>query len=124
VHATHGVVGGNLFLGAYVLAMLSPSLRLFSAWPQNVKWFALVVMVVTAIGTVVSIRVHGGGGAGELLGCIAGALAWLGRFVGPALSSRPPPASSQPDLWQIVGGSIPPVLMALTLWFVRRARRE
>jgi hypothetical protein len=123
LYSTHGIVGCNLFLAAYGLAMLNPSLRLFSAAPPSVKWIALVVMLVTAVVTVVSILVHGGGGAGEPLGCLAGVLVWLGRFAGPALASRLAPASSQPDLWQIVGGSIPPVAIALALWFMSRTKR-
>lgn len=124
MRGTHGVVGGNLFLAAYVLAMLNPAVRLFAVSSQEVKWFALAVMVAAAGFTVVWIWVHGAGGGGEPLGGLAGALAWLGRFAGPALASRLAPPTSQPDLWRIVGGSILPVLLALTLWLASRARRR
>jgi hypothetical protein len=121
---THGVVGGNLFLGAYLLAMLTPCLRLFSASSHGVNWIALIVIVITGVITVASVRAHGGGAAGEPLGCLAGALVWLGRFAGPAMASRLAPAESQPDLWRVVGGSLPPVLMALALWFSKRGKAE
>lgn len=120
----HGIVGGNLFLIAYVVAMLGPAQRLFAESPQDVKWIAVGVMLVTAAVTVVSIRLLGGGGVGEPFGCLAGILVWLGRYAGPALASRLAPTSSQPDLWRIVGGSIPPVLMALALWLFVLAKRE
>ncbi len=123
LYGVHGIVGGNLFLIAYALAMLNPSLRLFSESPPEVKSIAVAVMFVTVVVTVVSIRLLGGGGRGEPFGCLAGALVWLGRLAGPALASILEPASSQPDLWRIVGGSIPPILMALVLWFVIWAKR-
>ena len=105
-------------------AMLGPAQRLFAESPQEPKWIALAVMAVTVAATVVSIRFLGGGGVGEPVGCLAGILVWAGRYAGPALASRLVPGSTQPDLWSIVGGSIPPVLTILALWFVVPAKRE
>ena len=105
-------------------AMLGPAQRLFAESPPNVKLVALAVMAVTVVATVVSIRFLGRGGVGEPVGCLAGILVWAGRYAGPALASRLAPASSQPDLWGIIGGSIPPVLTILVLWFVVLAKRE
>ena len=120
----HGIVGGNLFLIAYVPAMVGPAERIFAESPQDVKWIALAVLATTVGFTVVSLRFLGGGGVGEPIGCLAGILVWAGRYAGPALASFFAPAKFQPDVWSIVGGSIPPVLTISALWLVVLAKRQ
>jgi hypothetical protein len=122
VFGAHGAVGANLFLLIYLSAVLNPMLRILSSPTSGVKAIALVVVLATAAVTMTSIRAQGGGGAGEPVGCLAGTLAWLGRFAAPALGSYLAPASG-PDSWRILGASIPPVLVALGLWLRSRSER-
>ena len=104
--------------------MLGPAQRFFAGSQHDLKWIALAVMAVTIVVTVVSIRLLGGGGVGEPVGCLSGILVWAGRYAGPALASRLTPAFLEPDLWSIIGGSIPPILTILALWFVVPAKRK
>jgi len=96
LYGVHGIVGGNLFLIAYALAMLNPSLRLFSESPPEVKLIAVAVMFVTVVVTVVSIRLLGGG-AGANPSVPRGRTCVVGPLRRARLASILEPASSQPD---------------------------
>jgi hypothetical protein len=124
LYGTHGAVGGSLFLAAYVLAMFGPFMRLLPASPPSVKWAAGLAVLVTAVSTVLSIRTHGAGGAGEGLGFLAGILVWAGRLATPRLASHIASTWPEMDALSVVGGSLPPLLMALTLRLVRRRRNQ
>lgn len=115
MYGTHGAVGGNIFLAAYLLAVGTPMIKLLPTATPSVKLAALALIAATAVLTTVSIKIHGGGGVGEPLGCLLGILAWVGRLAGPALAVRFAPQSPQPNLWPIIAGSVPPLLIALGL---------
>ena len=117
----HGAVGANLFFVIYALAVLNPMLRVLSSPAPELKVIALMVVLAAAAVTMLSIRAHGGGGAGEPLGLLAGVLSWLGRFAGPVLASYIAPLAAL-DLWSTLGASIPPSVMALVLWLRSRRR--
>lgn len=117
----HGAVGANLFLVIYALAVLNPVLQVLSSPAAGLKALVLMVVLAAATVTMLSIRAHGGGGAGEPLGLLAGGLSWLGRFAGPVLDSYVAPSAAH-DLWSILGASIPPSVMALVLWLRSRRR--
>ena len=117
MNGTHGRVGGNIFVLAYVLAMVPPFLELLRARAPGVSWAAALLIVVTAAVTAAAIRSRGGGGAGEALGCLGGILAWAGWLAAPLLSLQLVPGASEA---RILGGSLPPLLMTIALVIGRR----
>ena len=117
----HGRVGGSIFLAAYALAVFAPSMRLIMSAPPGTKAAVLVTVIAAGTITVFSIRAHGGGGAGEGLGILAGILAWAGLYAVPALA----PGLAEPDALQVAGASTLPLLMIAAvwgLWFAKRRR--
>ncbi len=119
MNGTHGRVGGNIFVLAYVVAMVPPFVELLRHRAPGVAWAAALLIVVTAVATAATIRSRGGGGAGEALGCLGGALAWTGCLAAPFLSPQLVPGASK-DLARIAGGSLPPLLMTFALLTGRR----
>ena len=81
----HGVIGGNIFLVSYVIAVAGPLLRILSASPSRTKLAAVAIVLVTALVTVLAIRVFGGGGAGEPIGCLTAILVWAGWVLAPRI---------------------------------------
>lgn len=126
MHEGHGKVGGNVFLAVYLMAAVSP---LVDAWasPQRSLWWvagAACLVLATSVLTTVVIRQHGGGGAGEPLGCLSGAVVWLGRVGVPVLASRLGVPPIRPGFWALLGASLPVFLMAFVVWVVGQRRRN
>lgn len=124
MHGTHSRVGLMVFIAAYIPAMIAPVARIASERVPGMSLLALAIVVLTFGITAVSISWHGGGGAGEPLGCLAGITVWLGRLAAPAIVSWLV-ASPHHDLWRVIGGSTPPLCIAIGLWlhdWVRRRR--
>ena len=115
----HGIVGGNLFLMSFMFAAMPPLMRILSASPPHTKMAAVTVASVAAIVTVVSVRVHGGGGVGEGLGALVSLLSWAGYFLAPPVAGQLGIAASEINMVKIVGASVLPVLAALTLFVLR-----
>ena len=122
MRGTHGSVGGNIFLLLYALAVFTPGLRVLAGSTPTRKAIALLVLVGTAALVVHVLRAVGGGGAGEPLGLLAGAAAWIGRLLAPALGSRLV-SGGEWDLWAVTGASALPALLASILWW-RHRRHE
>jgi len=117
---THGRVGGSIFLAAYALAVFAPSMRLITSAPPGTKVAVLAAVIAAGAVTVFSIRAHGGGGAGEGLGILAGVLAWAGLYAVPALA----PGLAEPDVLQVAGASLPPLLVIAVVWGLWLAKRR
>lgn len=122
MYGRHGITGGNLFIIVYLLVMTNPCLRLLSTLAKDEKPIVLAIIGVTIMVVFLSTLIHGGGGAGEPIGCFASILVGLGSFAGYTLATYFAPAPSQTDLWQIIGGSILPFLMILVVWLVKLSR--
>ena len=120
---SHGKVGGSIFLAAYALAVAPPILRMVASAPPITKAAALAIVITSGAITTFSIRAHGGGGAGEGFGILGGVLAWVGLYAAPDLAARIAPGLGEPDLWQVGGASLLPVLLASVLWVFWLARR-
>jgi len=113
------MVGSNLFLASYFFAAGPPLMRILAASPAHTKIAAVAAASVTAIVTVVSVRVHGGGGVGEGLGGLVSILSWAGYFLAPYVAGQLGIAASEMNMVKIVGASAPPVLTALMLLVLR-----
>jgi len=123
MYGTHSRVGLMVFIAAYIPAMIAPVARIASEKAPGMSLFALAVVFLTFGITAASIFQHGGGGTGEPLGCLAGITVWLGRLAAPAIISWL--AASPPhDLWRIIGGSAPPLCIAIGLWLHDWLRRR
>ncbi len=94
-------------------------MRILAASPAHTKIGAVAAASVTAIVTVVSVRVHGGGGVGEGLGGLVSILSWAGYFLAPYVAGQLGIAASEMNMVKIVGASAPPVLTALMLLVLR-----
>lgn len=116
MYGTHSRVGIMLFIVAYVPAVTGPLGRIDpGTWTRGMTLVAVGAVLLAFFVTVASISWHGGGGAGEPLGCLTGLGVWAGRLAAPwaALALAP---SSNADFWKLVGASAPPLAVAVGLW--------
>lgn len=126
MNGTHGKVGGNLFLAAYVVAILMPLVEVGWSPQRSIGWTlgALCAVVTTGVVTTRFIRRHGHGGGGEAWGLALAVVAWLGRWGAPALASRIGIPLIRPGLWPLLGASMPVLVIAGVVWLERgRASR-
>jgi hypothetical protein len=110
MHGMHGRVGGNLFLCAYLLAVLGPAVKLFVGGTDSSRFVAPAVVVGVAALTVYAIRANGGGGVGEILGLMAGLLSWAGWLIAWLFA-----AEDTTGARKLVGASALPGVLALAL---------
>jgi hypothetical protein len=113
MHGIHGKVGSNLFVYAYFFAVFGPVVRLLAGGTDSSRFVAPAVVVAAAL-TVFAIRAHGGGGAGELLGLLAGLLSWAGWLMAWFLATEGTPPRVT-DARKLFGASVLPCVLALAL---------